>query len=184
LSSFDTRPEVHAAATSDVTEQNEAANLLYGLPVAGFNIETNAVKRNEFLSDILQRYQVDLPSISILADKSKSVFDVRKIGAGHDYTVFADNTGKAAYFVYQPNPIDYVVYDLRDSISIYKGQKEVDTKIESVSGTIQSSLYETLEANGASPDLAVQLAEIYGWAVNFYRINRNEIGRASCRERE
>src|SRR5690606_20005793 len=91
LSSFDTRPEVHAAATSDVTEQNEAANLLYGLPVAGFNIETNAVKRNEFLSDILQRYQVDLPSISILADKSKSVFDVRKIGAGHDYTVFADN---------------------------------------------------------------------------------------------
>src|SRR5690606_22894230 len=53
-------------------------------------------------------------------------------------------------------------------------QKAVDTKIESVSGTIQSSLYETLEANGASPDLAVQLAEIYGWAVNFYRINRND----------
>ncbi|PPK99060.1 M23 family metallopeptidase [Parapedobacter indicus] len=174
LSSFDTTPERLSTPTPDIIEQSSATNLLYGLPIAGFNIETNAVKRNEFLSDILQRYQVDLQSISILANKSKAIFDVRKIGAGHDYTVFADNAGKAAYFIYQPNPIDYVVYDLRDSISIYKRQKEVDTKIESVSGTIQSSLYETLEANGASPDLAVQLAEIYGWAVNFYRINRND----------
>lgn len=174
FSSFDSTPEGLTTATPNVVEQNSAPILLYGLPITGFNIETNAVKRNEFLSDILQRYHVDLPSISILANKSKAIFDVRKIGAGHDYTVFTDDAGKAAYFIYQPNPIDYVVYDLRDSVSIYKGQKEVDTRIESVSGTIQSSLYETLEANGASPDLAVQLAEIYGWAVNFYRINRND----------
>lgn len=174
LSSFDTKSEDISSVAPNSGEQKMDVDLLYGLPVTGYRIETNAVKRNEFLSDILQRYQVDLPSISILANKSKAIFDVRKIGAGHDYTVFADDTGRAAYFIYQPNPIDYVVYDLRDSIAIHKGQKAVDTRIETVSGTIQSSLYETLEANGASPDLAVQLAEIYGWAVNFYRINRGD----------
>ena len=174
LSSFDATPERLSTNAPDVAEQRAPTDLLFGLPISGFKIETNAVKRNEFLSDILQRYQMDLQSISILANKSKAVFDVRKIRAGHDYTVFTDNAGRAAYFIYQPNPIDYVVYDLRDSVAIYKGQKEVDTRIESVSGTIQSSLYETLEANGASPDLAVQLAEIYGWAVNFYRIDRND----------
>jgi len=174
LSSFESKPEElnHRALEKEVREEH--ADLLFGLPVSGYTVESNTVKRNEFLSDILQRYQIDLPSISILADKSRPVFDVRKIGAGHEYTVFSDPGGKAAYFVYQPNPIDYIVYDLRDSISIYKGQKEVDTRLESVAGTIQSSLYETLEVNGASPDLAVQLAEIYGWAVNFYRINRGD----------
>lgn len=173
LSSFDATPE-KPLAMIEPADATENSALLYGLALDGFDIETATVKRNEFLSDILQRYQIDLPSISIVAEKSSAVFDVRKIAAGHDYTVFKDSSGKAHYFVYQPNPIDYVVYDLRDGISVYKAQKPVDTKMETVAGVIQSSLYETLESNGASPDLAVQLAEIYGWAVNFYRINKGD----------
>ncbi len=173
LSSFDATPE-RPLAMAEPTEATETSALLYGLAIDGFDIETATVKRNEFLSDILQRYKVDLPSISVVAEKSKAVFDVRKIAAGHDYTVLKDQSGKAHYFVYQPNPIDYVVYDLRENTSVYKGQKPVDTKLETVAGVIQRSLYETLEANGASPDLVVQLAEIYGWAVNFYRINKGD----------
>ncbi|WP_262245453.1 M23 family metallopeptidase [Parapedobacter soli] len=173
LSSFDTSPE-QPQAIAEATAEVENSELLYGLSIGGFDIETETVKRNEFLSDILQRYQIDLPTISTVAEKAKPVFDVRKIAAGQEYTVFKDKSGKAHYFVYQPNPIDYVVYDLREETSVYKAQKPVITKIETVAGTIQSSLYETLEANGASPDLAVQLAEIYGWAVNFYRINKGD----------
>lgn len=173
LSSFDATPEQPLAMADPAPEAENSARL-YGLVIDGFDIETESVKRNEFLSDILQRYGVDLPSISVIAEKSKSVFDVRKIAVGHDYTVFKDQSGSARYFVYQPNPIDYVVYDLNDDISVYSAQKPVDTKLETVAGVIQSSLYETLEANGASPDLAVQLAEIYGWAVNFYRINKGD----------
>ena len=173
LSSFDSTPEQPLAEADEVSVENHSTGL-FGLTVDGLDTETETVKRNEFLSDILQRYQVDLSAISVLADKAEDVFDVRKIAAGHDYTIFKDQTGKAQYFVYQPNPIDYVVYDLRDSMAVYRGQNPVDTKLETVAGVIQSSLYETLEANGASPDLAVQLAEIYGWAVNFYRINKGD----------
>lgn len=173
LSSFDSTPEQPLAEADEVSVESHSTGL-FGLTVDGLDTETETVKRNEFLSDILQRYQVDLSAISVLADKAEDVFDVRKIAAGHDYTIFKDQTGKAQYFVYQPNPIDYVVYDLRDSMAVYRGQHPVDTKLETVAGVIQSSLYETLEANGASPDLAVQLAEIYGWAVNFYRINKGD----------
>lgn len=173
LSSFDATPE-QPLAMAEPADTAENSALLYGLAIDGYAIETATVKRNEFLSDILQRYQIDLTSISVVAEKSMPVFDVRKIAAGHDYTVFKDSLGKAHYFVYEPNPIDYVVYDLRDGISVYKAQKPVQTKIETVAGVIQSSLYQTLESNGASPDLAVQLAEIYGWAVNFYRINKGD----------
>jgi len=175
LSSFDTTPgELSSTAENVTVAEAKAPELLFGLDITDYLIETSTVKRNEFLSDILQRYQVDLQSIATLSVKSKPVFDVRRIAAGRDYTVFRKKTGEPAYFIYQPDPVNYVVYDLRDTIAVYKGEKPVDTKVETVAGVIQSSLYETLEANGASPDLAVQLAEIYGWAVNFYRINRGD----------
>ena len=171
FSSFDSSPETKSSALeSSVAE----AELLYGLALDGYEVETNTVGRNEFLSGILQRYDIDLQTISALADKSKPVFDVRKIGAGHDYTTFRGGSGKLDYFVYQPNPIDYIVYDLRDGINVYKEQKAVTTQMETVAGVINSSLYETLQTQGVSPDLAVQLAEIYGWAVNFYRINKGD----------
>src|SRR5690606_11768560 len=175
LSSFDTTPgELSSTAENVTVAEAKAPELLFGLDITDYLIETSTVKRNEFLSDILQRYQVDLQSIATLSVKSKPVFDVRRIAAGRDYTVFRKKTGEPVYFIYQPDPVNYVVYDVRDTIAVYKGEKPVDTKVETVAGVIQSSLYETLEANGASPDLAVQLAEIYGWAVNFYRINKGD----------
>ena len=159
FSSFDSSPEIKSSAIESSVAEAES-ELLYGLALDGYEVETNTVGRNEFLSGILQRYDIDLQTISALADKSKPVFDVRKIGAGHDYTTFKGASGKLDYFVYQPNPIDYIVYDLRDGINVYKEQKAVTTQVETVAGVINSSLYETLQTKGVSPDLAVQLAEI------------------------
>ncbi len=173
FSSFDTTPET----LSETAGQQDAAaeqQLVFGLSADTYQLEQHQVRRNEFLSDILQRYHVDLPTISAIAAKSKPVYDVRRIGAGNQYTVFKDSAGKAAYFVYQPNAIDYIVYDLRDTIAVHAGQKEVVTQIETVAGIINSSLYETLQKENVNPDLAVQLAEIYGWAVNFYQINKGD----------
>ena len=151
----------------------------FGLSLDSFDITTSTVKRNEFLSNILQRHQINLSDISRLSEKAKDVFDVRKIAAGNPYTVFTpkttDSAGRAAYFVYQPNAIDYVVYDLRDSMRVYSGKHKVSTELKTVSGTISSSLYETFQDGGADPRLSMQLAdEIYGWVINFHAIKRND----------
>ncbi len=173
FSSFDSTPEIKSSIAEAASTEAES-EMLFGVAVDGYEKETHTVGRNEFLSSILQRYDVDLQTIAAIADQSKSVFDVRKIGAGHDYTTLTDQSGKLAYFIYQPNQVDYIVYDLRDGIQVYKEEKAVTTQVETVAGVINSSLYETLQTQGASPDLAVQLAEIYGWAVNFYRINKGD----------
>lgn len=146
----------------------------FGIPIDSYTIEEYTVGKNEFLSTILQQHQIDLQTIHHIAEKSKDVFDVRRISVGNPYSVFKDASGKAAYFIYQPNAIDYIVYDLRDDIHIYAEQKEVDRRIEQVTGVIDGSLYMTLQDQGASTELAVQLAEIYGWAINFYRINKGD----------
>lgn len=150
----------------------------FGLSLDSFNVITGNVKRNEFLSNILQRHHIDLSDISILSQKAKEVFDVRKIAAGHPYAILTprdgDSLAKAAYFVYQPNPIDYVVYDLRDSMRVYTGKHAVTRRMKTVSGVVSSSLYETFQDGGADPALSMKFAEIYAWVVNFYAIKKDD----------
>ena len=148
----------------------------FGLPVDSFAVIEKTIQRNEFLANILELYHVDAPTIALLAVKSKGVFDIRNMRAGNQYTVFCtqDSLQKALYFVYQPNAIDYVVYDLRDSISIYTGKRKVTTRTITASGKIESSLYETFKKAGADPGLAMKLADIYAWSIDFYSIHEGD----------
>src|SRR5690606_37611605 len=147
----------------------------YGIDINLFDIEDNKVKRNEFLSTILSRYDIDPVTIANIVDKSKPVFNVRTIAAGKPYTVFTEKKdNKIAYFIYEPNPAEYIVYDLRDSILITAYQKESETRSEDVGGTINSSLYGTLSENGGDPDLAVHLSKIFGGVINFYSIKEGD----------
>lgn len=169
-------------AQKSTSEQNTDSLLLaesktqFGIEIDSFHIVEAKIKPNEFLANILLSFNIDYITIDQLAQKSKEVFDVRQMRAGKKYTVFAtkDSLMKASYFVYQPNEVEYIVYDLSDSISIYKGEKEVEIRQESVSGVIYSSLYESLQAANASPALAVELSEIFAWSIDFYRIQKGD----------
>ncbi|HWV75101.1 MAG TPA: M23 family metallopeptidase, partial [Pseudosphingobacterium sp.] len=115
-------------------------------------------------------------TIASLVEKSRKVFNARKIAAGNPYTILTYKSApqKAAYFIYQPNAIDYIVYDLRDTMNVYAGKKEVVTKVETLASNINNSLYDALQRNGGDPLLAMQLASIYGWAIDFYNISEDD----------
>lgn len=148
----------------------------FGIAIDSFEVIQAVVQRNEFLANILLPLGIDYVAIDALAKKSREVFDVRKIAAGKPYTILAskDSTRKAQYFIYQPNAIEYVVYDLRDSLNIYTGEKEVSIEEKSIAGIINSSLYETLQEANTSPALAVELSEIFAWSIDFYRIQKGD----------
>lgn len=148
----------------------------FGLPVDSFDIVKSTIQRNEFLSNILSRYDIGPQTIANLSQKARNVYSVRDIAVGKNYTVFCskDSSKKAQYFVYQPNAIDYVVYDLRDTLNIYKGQKPVTTKIKTAAGVINSSLYEAMDNAGVNPDLTMKLADIYAWTINFFAIQQGD----------
>ncbi len=150
--------------------------IVFEIEVDSLEIIEGKFKRNEFLANILLPYNVDYTTIDMLAKKSKEIFDVRKMAAGKKYTILIgkDSSKKAHYFIYQPNAIEYVIYDLRDSISIYKGEKEVEIQLKTVAGIINSSLYETLQDAKASPYLAMELADIFAWSIDFYRIQKGD----------
>jgi murein DD-endopeptidase MepM/ murein hydrolase activator NlpD len=145
----------------------------FGLPLDSFNVTESIIQRNELLASILELYNVDNNTIARLQEKSKYVYDVRKMKAGTQYTVFSskDTLHKVCYFVYQPNAIDYVLYDLRDSVSVLSGKRQVTARLEMASGIINGSLYETFQKSGTDPALAMKLADLYAYTVDFYSIH-------------
>jgi len=170
------KEEALAMQMADTTIQIPIPDSAYGFPIDSFVIHKGNIKRNEFLADILLKYGVDYQSIDRLAKASRDVFDVRYLRHGNNYAIICanDSSEKALCFVYEPNGIDYVVYDLRDSINIYKGQKEVETRTREASGIINSSLFLTLQEQHISPALAMEMANVYAWTIDFYRIQKGD----------
>ena len=154
---------------------NEPA-YLYGIPVDSFKIIGDKVKKNQFFSQILTQYGIKYSTIDKMAREGKPIFDVRKLRAGRSYTVFTTNDSleTAQIVIYEINKIEYVVYDLRDTLKIYRAKKPVTVETKTASGIIKSSLYLSLDQQGYNPELAIVLSEIYAWSIDFYHIQKND----------
>lgn len=148
----------------------------YGIITDSFIVYKDVIRPNQFLANILLGYSVPYNKIDQLSKQSKDVFDVRKIGAGKNYTVLCsnDSLGEAQCFIYEPNATDYVVFDFRDSLVVYRGKKSVTTALKKVSGVINSSLYQTLADDGINTVLAIEMANVFAWTIDFYQIQKGD----------
>lgn len=159
----------------DSTEAKQV-HLKYGFPIDDFLISTSTIKKNESLSVILSRYNVSYSQIDKIAKKAKDIFDLRKIRLNKKYSILStkDSLKTAEYFIYENTSTEYIVFDLRDSLSVYKGKKEVTYIRKYVSGNLSSSLWNALVAQKANPYLAIQLSDIYAWTVDFLGVGKGD----------
>jgi len=148
----------------------------YGFMTDSFVVHDGRVKRNENLSDILHKYKVPYSSIHEIAVRSKDVFNVKRMRAGNRYRILcqADSANELLYFIYERNPIDYIVFQLQDSALVYTGKKDVKVKVKSASGVIMSSLYVSMVKSKLNPVLALELSEVFAWQIDFFRIQKKD----------
>ena len=149
----------------------------YGLNLSDFKVLTHVVKQNELFGGILSQYNVTGHAIDFLARESKAIFNLNKIKAGNNCTVLCEKNDSMMVpkkLIYEESKVDYVVFNLDDSLYIYRGQNKVERKHREVGGIINSSLYETLEANNMNPAIAVRLSEIFAWTIDFYKIQKGD----------
>jgi len=148
----------------------------YGILTDSFSVIKGVVKNNQTLGEILYANHIDHPEIYKIVQKSKEIFDARRINAGKPYTVMCskDSVKKAQLFIYEENAISYVVFDLRDGIDVYKGKKEVVVKLKTASSSINSSLSLTMEDKKLSPRLTHELSTIYAWTIDFFKIQKGD----------
>ncbi|MEO1434927.1 MAG: peptidoglycan DD-metalloendopeptidase family protein [Bacteroidota bacterium] len=153
-----------------------APTLLYGIPVDSFQVEEHTIKNNQFLSDILLPYNVPYVDIDRLVKKAKDVFDVRKLQANKKYTLICDQDSSktARYFVYDPSPYFFVVYDLQDTMRVTKVEREIEKQMKTVSGIVFTSLWDAIVENGQSWEMAVKMEDIFGWSVDFHHLQEGD----------
>jgi murein DD-endopeptidase MepM/ murein hydrolase activator NlpD len=171
---YNAETETYETADSLIAEE---CNEEFGIDLDGFHVEKGKIHPNQFLADLLLPYGIDYAHITKIAEKSKKVFDIRKLNAGKNYTLICANDGdnlRAEFFIYEASAIDYVVFDLRDTIDIYLGSRPIELEEREAFGTIKSSLYQTLIDQHLSPALAMEMSDIYAWSIDFYRIQKND----------
>lgn len=166
---------------SEIKEENIPTeeiieNLFFNINVDSLDIETYQVKRNQNISDILSKHHVDYADILSLAEKSKDVFDVRKIRRGNTYHLLKseDSIQQVNYLIYEKNRVDYVVFQFVDSIQVWEGKKEVQRVLDTVSGVVESSLWVALNKKNINPQLALELSDIYSWTIDFFGIQKGD----------
>lgn len=171
-------PATAALSAADTVETVlPGPTLLYGFVVDDKQVITDVVRPNQSLGAILNDYNVSHQQIHHLAVQSKQVFDVRRIAANKRYTLICsdDSLLTAKALVYEPNELEYVVFDLRDSTHIYREQRQVDTLIREVSGIIDHSVYVNMvEDKGLSPVLVNEMVDVFGWQIDFFRVQKND----------
>tara|TARA_B110000967_G_scaffold119620_1_gene122322 strand:- start:2018 stop:3238 length:1221 start_codon:yes stop_codon:yes gene_type:complete len=148
----------------------------YNILVDSFNVTKGFVKSGQTMGEILYLNHIDHLEINKIVQKSKGIFDVRRVNTGKRYTVIcaSDSTKKAKYFIYEIDAVNYVVFDLRGKIDVYRGKKQVVVKLKTASGTIKSSLWLTMEEQKLSPKLTAELSTIYAWTIDFFKIQKND----------
>ncbi len=150
--------------------------MLYGIVIDSALVIEDKIKRNQNISEILSAHNVSRESIFQLAKLSKNVFDVRKLVANRKYTLICeqDSLKTAKVFVYEHNPIEYVVFRLKDTISVEKKFREIEIVEKGVAGVIESNLSMTMTSLGLSPQLTNDFVDVFAWQIDFFRLQKGD----------
>ena len=146
----------------------------YGLPVMPIMLE-DRIKKNESLYTILSSMDVSDQIIQNLSINSRGTFKSKSLRPGQRYLVYKNaETDQVERFILHLDKVHYVVFDWTEDISVIRAAKEISTTQIVSNGIITSSLYETLVKNGVDPVLGNKLSDIFGWQINFFRLQPND----------
>jgi len=161
---------------ADSAGTDSGKNTLFGIPVDSYNIKTEKVKRNQFISSILAAQGVDWNDIEKLLSDNKKTFDPRRVRTGSSYSVLTtkDTISRPEYIIYQHDPRVAYVFSLKDTLAIYRHDAEIKRLLRYSSGTITTSLWEAAQENNLNPNLSAELSEIYAWTIDFFGLQKGD----------
>ena len=142
----------------NIEEEKEEVITIDGNLQAGDTLYESLIKEGISAAEILS-----------LQEKVKSVVDFNYLPVGSEYSLKYNPEGKVTEFIYKPNPIDIYCIDIpvSNSEDLKVTKEEVSAEVVRLEGKIKYSLYESMMECANSPQLALQLAEIFAWQIDF-----------------
>jgi murein DD-endopeptidase MepM/ murein hydrolase activator NlpD len=126
-------------------------------------------RRNETVSEALGRHGLAPDEVRRLVDCARPLHNLARIMAGREYILHFTSAGEFRDFIY---PVDEERY-----LTVYSHQGRLvpvmknflyATEIESVAGNIEDSLFMAVRRAGEQDQLALDLAAIFQWDIDFY----------------
>lgn len=142
----------------------------------------SVVPQGATFGSILAAHGLSAPLTQRLVEACAGVFDVRKLRTGQPIHYAFDSTGRLRHLVYEPDALQWVRFDLDSLPRVQQHSRIVDTVQRSVGGTIETSLWDNLTAQGHSPTLIARVADILAWQVDFFSVQPGDQFRVMYKE--
>ncbi len=108
--------------------------------------------------------------IQAVSDASRSVFALNRLRMGNPYTVtFTADEGFLSFSYEIDNEQKLIISKNGDGFNAHLERIPYTVLLERVTGSIDSSLFQAVADAGESPTLAIALADIFAWEINFIR---------------
>ncbi len=160
IASEENSGDIHTPSTEEDLE----------LPEVKEQIIEAKIEAGDSLSVLFEDY-TDVNSAILLAKTIDKEFSVKSLRVGHPYLIeFDAEKDVILRFEYEINSREKLIAVVDGEI--YKAHIEkihYDKKLAYVEGTINDSLFLTIEKLNESPQLALQVANMFRWDINFIR---------------
>ena len=130
---------------------------------------SGVINPGDTMSTILQDW-LPMPEVHAIIGISNNVYSLTNIKAGNPYTVFSSEEGMCR--------LEYTIDDTsklvinREAENCYQAiveQTPYELQLAVVDGVIDSNLFQAIADAGESPGLAISLADMFGYEVNFIK---------------
>lgn len=127
------------------------------------------VPRGLPLAVILARLNISPLTTQQIVIAAQPVFDFRMLQAGNELQIARTVYGKFAEMRYDIDPQHFLSV-ARSGSQFHAEVKTIPVKtvMDAVSGKVEGSLFDAVTRAGESPELAMQIADIFSWDMDFY----------------
>ena len=164
-------PEGEAAIVSEMQQVP-----LEQEPPSDPSVINGVIAKGDSASELLSPY-MSASSVQQLLNVTRKLHPLNNLRTGQPYTLVCSPDGRdMERFEYEINDRKKLIVTKTDEGLVAHVEPIVyDFSLVRVSGTIRSSLFETLASTGESPILAVRIADIFGSEINFIKDLRNNL---------
>ena len=171
-------------ATEATTETNDSTQVVveaprhieYGVDVTDLDEVQGKVANGQIITSLLRSLGADQKAITQAAFIPDSVFDVRRMKAGNNYSAYytQDSVPQLVYLVYQHSVTDFIVFHFEDSLHVEQFSKPTTVKTRMGEFVIETSLWNAIVGANMNMALALQLSDIYAWTVDFFGLQKGD----------
>ncbi|MDL2265021.1 M23 family metallopeptidase [Parabacteroides sp. OttesenSCG-928-G21] len=158
---------------SNWTDSLQGVYFQYGICIDSLDVTEYPIRNGDNMALIFSRLGFTPRQSDSITRACSEVLDPTKLRAGMHYSVFStlDTLQTVTHIAFAKSLTDFAVIDLTgDEINAYEYSKPITYQRHYAEGTLNASLWNTLQREGTDPFLAVKMADVYAWQIDFYDV--------------